>query len=48
LKPELSERALILAPGGRDADVAAAMLAESRIPGIVCRTLAALLADAAT
>jgi len=45
LKPELSERALILAPGGRDADVAAAMLAESRIPGIVCRTLAALLTE---
>ena len=41
--PEVSERALVLAPMGRDAAVAAAMLAEAGIRAVPCPTLAALL-----
>ena len=37
--PEFSERALILAPGGRDAQVAAAMLDEAGIRAIPCTSL---------
>jgi signal transduction histidine kinase/CheY-like chemotaxis protein len=40
-----SERALILAPIGRDAAVASAMLAEAGITAFVCRDLAALAAE---
>jgi signal transduction histidine kinase len=40
----LSERALILAPSGRDAAIAAAILQEARVIPIVCRDLAELLA----
>ena len=41
--PQLSERALILAPMGRDADVAAAMLADAAIRCMICRSLAELV-----
>jgi signal transduction histidine kinase len=37
--PELSERALILAPKGRDAQVAAAMLDEAHINSTVCASI---------
>jgi signal transduction histidine kinase len=37
--PELSERALILAPKGRDAQVAAAMLAEAGIRSVICSSI---------
>ena len=37
--PEFSERALILAPGGRDARIAADMLTEAGIVSVVCATL---------
>ncbi|WP_218054351.1 response regulator [Phenylobacterium immobile] len=40
----LSERALILAPTGRDSAIAAAILAEAGVAPIVCRGLADLLA----
>ncbi|HEY7805926.1 MAG TPA: response regulator [Croceibacterium sp.] len=40
----LSERALILAPHGRDAVIAAEMLRETGIEGVVCRDIAALVA----
>jgi len=43
LIPEFSERALVLAPGGRDAQIAAAMLAEAGIRAIVCASLDALI-----
>ena len=33
---ERSETALILAPLGRDAAIAAGMLREYRIPGVIC------------
>ena len=36
---ELSERALVLAPAGRDAALAAAILTEARVPVLVCDTL---------
>ena len=39
----LSERALVLAPVGRDAAVAVAMLAEAKIKAEACRTLADLV-----
>ena len=42
--PEFSERALILAPNGRDAQIAAAMLAEAGIRPIVCAGFDALVA----
>ena len=42
---DLSLRALIFAPHGRDAEVAAAMLAEARIEGFVCRSIATLVAE---
>jgi signal transduction histidine kinase len=42
--PHLSERALILAPAGRDARVAADMLAEAGIRSVVCVGLAELVA----
>jgi FixJ family two-component response regulator len=37
--PHLSERGLILAPLGRDAHVAAALLAESKVRTVICGTL---------
>ena len=40
--PELSEDALILAPLGRDAEIAARMLAEAAISSRLCPDLAAL------
>ncbi|CAN5233625.1 response regulator [soil metagenome] len=40
----LSERTLVLAPMGRDAAIAAAILAEAQTPTLVCTDLAALLA----
>jgi signal transduction histidine kinase len=39
LIPHLSERALILAPQGRDADVASAMLGEAGLIGVPCRSV---------
>ena len=42
--PSLSERALILAPRGRDAAVAADMLHETGIVTVVCRDIPALIA----
>ena len=39
----LSERTLVLAPTGRDATIAAAILAEAQAPTLVCADLAALL-----
>ena len=41
--PGFSERALILAPNGRDAQIAAAMLAEAGIRPVVCAGLGALI-----
>ncbi|WP_116089662.1 response regulator [Sphingomonas crusticola] len=41
--PHLSERALILAPQGRDAGIAAAMLAEKGFASIVCSSVTMLL-----
>jgi PAS domain S-box-containing protein len=41
--PHLSERGLILAPMGRDAQVAASMLTEAKIRSVVCPSLAELL-----
>jgi signal transduction histidine kinase/ActR/RegA family two-component response regulator len=41
--PHLSERGLILAPLGRDADVAAQMLKEARIRSVICHSLADLV-----
>ena len=34
--PHLSERGLILAPRGRDAEVAAAMLADAKVRSVIC------------
>ncbi|HEY0314579.1 MAG TPA: ATP-binding protein [Allosphingosinicella sp.] len=45
--PHLSERALVLAPQGRDAAVACAMLEEAGIRGQVCHGLAELVAGLA-
>ncbi len=45
MTPSHSERALILAPRGRDAFVAAEMLHETGIDSTVCRDLAALVAE---
>ncbi|HYC75052.1 response regulator [Brevundimonas sp.] len=39
---DLSERALVLAPTGRDAGIAAAILKEAGVPALVCDTLEAL------
>ena len=41
--PHLSERGLILAPHGRDAEVAASMLAEAKVRSVICSSLAELL-----
>ena len=41
--PHLSERALILAPVGRDADIAASVLAEAGLRTQICQDLCALL-----
>jgi PAS domain S-box-containing protein len=41
--PHLSERGLILAPMGRDAQVAASMLTEAKIRSVVCPSLVELL-----
>lgn len=43
--PLFSERALILAPQGRDAEVAAAMLAEAGFVGLPCPSLARLVEE---
>jgi signal transduction histidine kinase len=40
---ELSERVLVLAPSGRDAAIAAAILSEARAPTRICASLAELL-----
>jgi PAS domain S-box-containing protein len=45
LIPEFSERGLILAPLGRDAEVAASILAGAHIRSLACPTVAALVAD---
>jgi signal transduction histidine kinase/CheY-like chemotaxis protein len=45
LSDELSERALILAPVGRDSAVACAMLGEAGIAAAACRDLSSLVAD---
>jgi PAS domain S-box-containing protein len=45
LIPDFSERAVILAPAGRDAQVAAAMLQESGIRSIVCSSLDGVVAE---
>jgi PAS domain S-box-containing protein len=45
LIPEFSERALILAPSGRDAAVAAQMLAEAGIRSVTCTGLGSLIAE---
>jgi signal transduction histidine kinase len=47
LIPHLSERALILAPQGRDAQVAAAMLAEAKVASLPCRSIEQLVAQMA-
>lgn len=43
--PHLSERALILAPQGRDADVAAAMLGEAAMLSVRCRSISHLVEE---
>ena len=43
--PNLSERALILAPLGRDAKVAAEMLGETGIASTICPDIAALIGE---
>jgi signal transduction histidine kinase/ActR/RegA family two-component response regulator len=45
LIPHLSERALILAPQGRDSDVAAAMLNEAGFLSLACRSVEAMVAE---
>ena len=43
--PHLSERALILAPIGRDAEVASGMLREAGFHSLVCRSIEALVVE---
>jgi signal transduction histidine kinase len=43
--PHLSERGLILAPAGRDAEIAAAMLAEAHVRSAICSGLKDLVAE---
>jgi len=43
--PALAERALILAPWGRDAQVASKILHEAEIPNVVCTDLTCLMRD---
>jgi signal transduction histidine kinase/FixJ family two-component response regulator len=43
MNPHLSERALVLAPIGRDAEVACAMLDEARIRCVICQSLPELV-----
>jgi PAS domain S-box-containing protein len=43
LIPEFSERALILAPGGRDGSIAAQVLGEAGIRSVICRSVADLV-----
>ena len=43
--PEFSERCVILAPAGRDAQVAAEMLREAGIRGFPCSGLEAVVAE---
>ena len=45
MKPNTSERGLIFAPSGRDAQVAAAMLDENGVRGAICRTLGELVGE---
>jgi len=45
LIPHLSERALILAPQGRDAEIAAAMLAEAGLTSLACRSVAHMVEE---
>ena len=44
-KPERSETALVLAPVGRDAAIAAGMLGESRIPALICPDIDCLVRE---
>jgi signal transduction histidine kinase len=46
--PNFSERAVILAPRGRDDQVAAAILAEAGIASVICRALPVLVDELAT
>ena len=43
--PHLSERALILAPQGRDSEVAAAILAEADMRGAICESVEQLVCE---
>ena len=45
MNPALSERALILAPSGRDSELAATMLGETGIGSLACASLATLLPE---
>ena len=45
MKTSRPERALILAPTGRDSDIAAGVLAEEHIESVACGTLEALVAE---
>jgi signal transduction histidine kinase len=45
VKPETSERALILAPKGRDAQIAAAMLGEAGVSSCACVSIAGLVEE---
>ena len=45
LIPHLSERALILAPQGRDAEIAASMLAEAGIVAFACQSVEQMVAE---
>ena len=47
MNQSLSERALVLAPHGRDAAVAAGMLNETDIPTTVCADIRSLIAELA-
>ena len=46
--PQLSERALILAPQGRDTEVAAAMLGEAGLTSMRCRSIAQMVGELET
>ena len=43
LRGDFAERALILAPGGRDAAIASGVLAEAGMRSTICADIAALL-----
>ena len=48
MNPDISERALILAPQGRDALVARAMLSEAGMPGLIVESVFGLVEDLRT